>query len=48
MDIIVILGVGIVIGLYTASQISEHINRKTRREKFLKNMEDFDNRHNLK
>jgi len=40
-----ILGVGILLGLYAASQISNHIDRKTRREKFFKNMEEFDIRH---
>ena len=44
--IVVILGVGVMLGLYIASQVSEHIDRKARREKFFKNMAAFDKRHN--
>jgi hypothetical protein len=39
---IVAIGVGVVIGMYITSQISESINSKTRQKKFMKNMENFD------
>jgi predicted RND superfamily exporter protein len=42
--LIVILGVGIAIGMYITTQISEHIDRRTRHKKFLKDMENFDNK----
>jgi len=48
MDImytVTLLGVGIALGMYLASQIGEHIDRRTRREKFLKDMEAFDKKH---
>jgi len=39
---IMCIGVGIVIGLYVASQIGEHIDSRKRHEKFLKDMEAWD------
>ena len=39
---IICIGVGIVIGLYVASQIGEHVDSKARHEKFLKDMEAWD------
>jgi len=47
MDVIytvIMMGVGVVIGIYVTSQIGEHINKRTRRKKFLSNMEEFDKR----
>tara|TARA_R100000734_G_C3271719_1_gene67538 strand:+ start:178 stop:396 length:219 start_codon:yes stop_codon:yes gene_type:complete len=41
---IICIGVGIVIGLYVASQIGEHIDSRKRHEKFLKDMEAWDKR----
>ncbi len=38
----VAIGVGIAIGLYIASQISESIDRSTRHKKFMRDMENFD------
>ena len=36
------IGVGIVLGLYVASQISEHIDSRQRNKKFLEDMEKWD------
>ena len=37
----VCIGVGVVLGLYIASQISEHIDSRQRHKKFLEDMEKF-------
>ena len=39
---IMLIGLGIAIGIYIASQISEHIDCKTRHKKFMHDMENFD------
>ena len=39
---IVLIGLGIAIGMYIASQISEHIDCRTRHKKFMHDMENFD------
>ena len=41
---IICIGVGIVIGLYVASQISEHIDSKKRHKEFMHNLENWDKR----
>ena len=45
MDIftIVVIGlVGVVLGMYIASQISEHIDTRTRHKEFMNNLKNFD------
>jgi predicted RND superfamily exporter protein len=42
VGIIMLVGVGIVLGIYITSQISEHIDHKTRHKQFLENLEKFD------
>ena len=42
VGIIMLVGVGIVLGMYIASQISEHIDHRTRHKEFMKNLEKFD------
>ena len=44
MYTVIMLGIGVVIGMYVTSQIGENINKKTRHKKFLSNMEEFDKR----
>ena len=40
---LVIIGlVGLVLGLYIASQISEHIDSRSRHKEFMNNLKDFD------
>jgi len=40
---LVIVGlVGLVLGLYIASQISEHIDSRSRHKEFMNNLKDFD------
>ena len=41
--LIIVLGVGITIGIYIASQISEHIDSRKRYKEFIKNMNAWDN-----
>lgn len=46
---IVLLGVGIALGMYIASQISEHIDSKVQNKKFIENLKKFDQkRHDKK
>ena len=42
IGIIMVLGVGIVCGMYITTQIAESIDRNIRSKKFLKDMEDYD------
>ena len=39
------IGLAFAFGLYIASQIGEHIDRKTRRKTFLRDMESFNKKH---
>jgi predicted RND superfamily exporter protein len=39
---IMLIALGVAIGIYIASQISEHIDCKTRHKKFMHDMENFD------
>ena len=39
---ITLIALGVAIGMYIASQISEHINCRTDHKKFIKNLENFD------
>ena len=39
---ITLIALGVAIGMYIASQISEHIDCKTRHKRFMKNLENFD------
>ena len=41
---IMLIGLGIAIGMYIASQISESIERNIRHKKFIKNMEEYDSK----
>ena len=43
-----LIALGIAIGMYITSQISEHIDSKTRYKKFIKNLENFDKKNNKK
>ena len=44
---VVIAGlVGLVLGLYIASQISEHVDNRSRHKKFMNNLENFDKKNN--
>ena len=44
---VVIAGlVGLVLGLYIASQISEHVDNRSRHKKFMDNLENFDKKNN--
>ena len=45
---IMLIGLGIAIGMYIASQISEHIHRKTRYKEFLHNLEEWDKKNKTK
>lgn len=40
--IIISIGVGIVIGMYIVTQISEHIDHRTRHKEFMKNLNNWD------
>jgi predicted RND superfamily exporter protein len=40
--VIMLIALGVAIGMYIASQISEHIDCKTRHKRFMKNLENFD------
>ena len=44
--IIVIGLVGFVLGLYIASQISEHIDTRSRHKEFMNNLKNFDKKDN--
>ena len=39
---IMLIGVGIVLGIYITSQISEHIDSSRRHKKFMHDMENYD------
>ena len=39
---IILIGVGVVIGIYIASQISEHIDSKQRHREFMNNLHKWD------
>ena len=43
-----LVALGIAIGMYIASQISEHIDCKTRHKKFMHDMENFDKKNKIK
>ena len=43
-----LIALGIAIGMYITSQISEHIDSKTRYKEFIKNLENFDKKNNKK
>tara|TARA_R100001230_G_C5661881_1_gene166541 strand:- start:810 stop:968 length:159 start_codon:yes stop_codon:yes gene_type:complete len=38
-SLVVVLGVGVIIGLYVSSQIMEHIDSNTRHKEFMKNLD---------
>ena len=38
---IMLIALGIAIGMYIASQISEHVDSKSRHKEFMKNLENF-------
>ena len=40
MEIIIVLGVGIVIGMYITSQIKEHISSNINRKELIKNINE--------
>ena len=39
---IMLIGVGIVLGIYITSQISSHIDNRSRHNELLKNLEEWD------
>ena len=39
---IMLIGVGIVLGIYITSQISSHIDNRSRHKELLKNLEEWD------
>ena len=41
---IMLIALGIAIGMYIASQISEHVDQKKRYKKFMNDMENWDNK----
>jgi len=45
---IMLIGLGIAIGMYIASQISEHIECKTSHKKLMKNLEEYDKKNKTK
>ena len=45
---IMLIVLGIAIGMYIASQISEHIHSKTRYKEFLQNLEEWDKKQKTK
>ena len=45
---IMLLGVGVAIGIYIASQISESIEQNRRHKQFMKDMENFDKKQKAK
>ena len=45
---IMLIALGAAIGLYIASQISEHVDQKRRHKKFMHDMENFDKRYKTK
>ena len=45
---IMLIALGVAIGMYIASQISEHIHRKTRYKEFLDNLEEWDKKNKTK
>tara|TARA_Y100000591_G_scaffold285995_1_gene268591 strand:- start:363 stop:527 length:165 start_codon:yes stop_codon:yes gene_type:complete len=45
---IMLIGLGIAIGMYIASQISENIDRNIRHKKFIEDMENFDKKQKAK
>ena len=40
MEIIIVLGLGVVIGIYIASQIKEHISSSVNRKELIKNINE--------
>ena len=40
MEVIIVLGVGIVIGMYITSQIKEHISSNINRKELIKNINE--------
>ena len=45
---IMLIGVGIVLGIYITSQISEHVDSKSRHKELLKNLEEWDKKEKTK
>jgi len=45
---IMLIALGVAIGIYIASQISEHIDCKARHKKFMHDMENFDKKNKTK
>ena len=45
---IVLIVLGIAIGMYIASQISEHIDSKARYKEFMKNLDNWDKKNKTK
>ena len=43
---IVLIALGVAIGIYIASQISEHVDSKSRHKELLKNLEEWDKKEN--
>ena len=45
---IMLIVLGIAIGMYITSQISEHVDSKSRHKEFMKNLENFDKKYKTK
>ena len=45
---IMLIALGAAIGIYIASQISEHVDSKSRHKELLKNLENFDKKQKAK
>ena len=45
---IMLIGVGIVLGIYITSQISSHIDNRSRHKELLKNLEEWDKKQKTK
>ena len=42
IELIIVLGVGIVIGIYVVSQIKDHIDSNINQKELVKNMKNYD------
>ena len=48
IEIIIGIGVGVVVGMYITSQIAGSIDRNIQHKKFIKNMEEYDEKEKIK
>ena len=45
---VTLIALGVVIGIYIASQISEHVDSRSRHKELLKNLEEWDKKQKTK